>query len=270
MAEAHPTRELGEVRPLSVVIADEDGACRQKTRDLLAAKPNVHVVAECTQTPEIDFALRRYHPDLLLLDPQIPGDSPFDLLAHMKAVPRPLLIFITAQDQYALKAFEARAFDYILKPFGRERLYSSIERATEDVARLHEPPLPSGPNSGPSSASGLEDRLIVKSAGRTVFLEYAEIDWIEAAANYLNVHAGDSVYRLRATIGEVEKQVALHNFSRIHRSAIVNIKKIKEVQSCNSGEYMVRLKGGKELACSRGFNSSIRRLLNGGNQPGVR
>jgi two-component system LytT family response regulator len=268
MAAAHPIRPaVWKDHPLSVVIADDDRECLQKTKDLLAAEPNVHVVAECAHTGDIDFALRAYQPDLVLLDPQIPGGSPLELFARMRARLLPLLIFITAQDQYALKAFEARAFDFILKPFGRERFRSSIERARADVARLKDGYSKVQVHPVGRPAPSLVDRLIVKSAGRVVFLEYDEVDWIEAAANYVNVHAGNQVYRLRAPIGEVERQVARHSFSRIHRSVIVNVKKIKEVQPCNSGEYMVRLRGGKELACSRGYSASIRALVNGGFEP---
>jgi two-component system LytT family response regulator len=249
-------------RLLRVVIADDDPLCQQKTRAMLAAERNINVVAECTRAAEILGALRAHHPDLLLLDPQMPGANAFDVLAPLPPESLPLLIFTSAQDQYALQAFETGAFDYILKPFNQERFHNAIERARADVARGREDSLTLRQiNLIRHLKSIPEERLMVKSGGRVIFLEYDEVDWIEAAANYVTIHAGQQVYRLREPIGQIEKRVLPHYFSRIHRSVIVSIAKIKEVYPCNSGEYMVRLKTGKELACSRSYNSAIRALL---------
>ena len=265
LSRGSPMRQaVSHDQALTVVIADEDHVCRQRTKSFLAIEPDVYIVAECTQTPEILEALQMHRPDLLVMDPQIPGGSPFDLLAHLPAHLVPLVICVTAQDQYALKAFETRAFDYILKPFDQERLCTAIERVRADIARLCVDPVQSHqPDRMGQLRVMREERFIVKAAGCVVFLDYDEVDWIEAAANYTSIHAGNQVYRLRAPIGQVEKRIAHHNFSRIHRSVIVNLTKIKEVHPCNSGEYMVRVKDGKELACSRGYNASIRMLVGG-------
>jgi two-component system LytT family response regulator len=251
-------------RLLRVVIADDDGLCRQRTKSLLATERYIDIVAECTRAQEITDTLQVHQPDLLLLDPQIPGGNPFDLLAPLAPESLPLLILTTAQDQYALKAFESRAFDYILKPFNPERFHGAIARARADVARFRKDSLTSRQINLIRQVKSIpEERLIVKSGGRIAFLEFDEVDWIEAAANYVAIHAGSQVYRLREPIGQIEKRVTPHNFARIHRSVIVSVTKIKEVYPCNSGEYMVRLKTGKELACSRGYNSAIRTLLRG-------
>jgi len=256
-------------RLLRVVIADDDSLCQQRIKSMLANERNVNIVAECTQAHEIVDALRAHQPDLLLLDPEIRGGSPLTLLAPLPPESLPLLIFTTAQDQYALKAFETGAFDYILKPFNQERFHRAIARARIEVARSQEDLLSARQINLIRQVRSIPDeRLVVKSGGRVLFLEYSEIDWIEAAANYVAIHAGNQVYRLREPIGQIEKRVSRHNFSRIHRSVIVSIAKIKEVYPCNSGEYMVRLKSGKELACSRSYNSAIRALFQGVSGPG--
>jgi two-component system, LytTR family, response regulator len=254
-------------RVLRVAIADDDSLCRQKTKSFLAKERDVNIVAECAEVQELIDALREHRPDVLLLDPQIPGKNPFDLLASLAPELLPLVIFTTSQDQYALKAFESKAFDYIMKPFNQERFHGAMERARADVGRFEEDFLTLRQlNLIRQVRSIPEGRLVVKSEGRIVFLEFDEVDWIEAAANYVIIHVGTQVYRLREPIGEIERTVASHNFSRIHRSIIVSLGKIKEVYPCNSGEYMVRLRNGKELACSRSYNAAIRALLRGGTE----
>ena len=251
-------------RLLRVIVADDDSLCRQRTISLLVVEHCV-VVAECTQAAEISDAIRSHRPDALLLDPQISGGNPFDQLRPLSPESLPLLIFITAQDQYAVKAFETGAFDYILKPFHKERFHRAIERARADLAGFQEDSLtPRQINLIRHLRSEPEERLIVKSQGRILFLEFADIYWIQAAANYVYIHTENQTYRLREPIGQIEQRVASRNFSRIHRSVIVNVTKIVGVYPCNSGEYMVQLKSGKELACSRGYNAAIRELLEAG------
>jgi len=251
-------------RPLRVVIADPDKMCRQKVKSLLAAEPNVQVVAECTRTQEIHEALRLHKPDLLLLEPRMPGGNPFDILIPLSPESLPSLIFITAQDQYAVKAFESEACDYIMKPFDQARFRRALRRARVDAEQFRGDTLTLRQSNLIREVSSVpEERLIVKTEGRIVFLELNTIEWIEAAANYVAIHVGSDVYRLRQPISRIEKRVASHGYSRIHRSVIVNLRKIKEVFACNSGEYMVRLKNGKDLPCSRNYNSAIHMLVYG-------
>ncbi len=260
--ESNPMRVFKDRRPLRLVVADDDTQCRQRMRGLLTAEPDVHIVAECTRWEEVLDALRAHRPDLLLFDPHTAGTNPFDMIAPLPPGSLPLVIFITAQDQYALKAFEARAFDYLLKPFNPERFHRVIERARIDVARVREEDSLTWRRTNlVAPVRSIPGRLIVKSRGSAIFLEFDEIDWIEAAANYVSIHTGSQVYRLREPIGHIEKRIPHHYFLRIHRSIIVNVAKIKEVYPCNSGEYMVRLKSGKELPCSRLYSSAIRTLL---------
>jgi len=235
--------------PMRVAIADNDNQCRYRTRSLLADEGGVEIVAECMHALEIPDALHVHQPDLLLVEPQIPG-SPLEFVTSLRSRSLPLVIFTSALDQYALKAFDARVFDYILKPFNPERFHGAIERARVNVSRCRQ------------DCSGAR-QLIVKCGGGAIFIDFDEIDWIEAAANYVLIHAGMQVYRLREAIGHIEKRICHRNFARIHRSIIVNVAKLREVRPCNSCEYMVRLKNGKELACSRHYNLAIRRLLRG-------
>jgi two-component system, LytTR family, response regulator len=161
-----------------------------------------------------------------------------------------------------MKAFETKAFDFILKPLDQKRFHEAIERARTDVGRMREDALTQRQTDLIRQVRSIpEEHLIVKLAGRILFLEVSEIDWIEADANYVVIHAGGQTYRMREPIGQIDKRLAEYNFSRIHRSVIVNVTRIKEVEPCNSGEYMVRLKSGKELPCSRNYNSAIRTLI---------
>ena len=247
---------------LRVLIADQDKLCRNRVRALLAAESNVEVVAECTQAAEIVAALREHTPHLLLIEPRIPDGNVFDLLGALPPESLPLLIFITSQDQYALKAFETSAFDFIVKPFDQTRFHLAIERARVDVARAQESMLTRRQMDLIRQVKAVaEERFIVKLRGRVVFLDAAAVDWIEADANYVVIHAQSEVYRMREPIGQIEKRVASYNLTRIHRSVIVNMAKVKEIESCNSGEYIVRLRNGKGLPCSRNYNSAIRNLL---------
>jgi two-component system LytT family response regulator len=254
---------------LRVLVADKDKLCRTRVRALLADKSNVEIVAECTQAREVLDALREHRPDLLLFDPRMPDGNAFELLAALPPESLPLLIFITAQDQYALKAFETKAFDFIMKPFDQKRFNLAIERARADLARTREGMLTKRQMDLIRQVRDVpEERLIVKVASRIVFLDLVAVDWIEADANYVVIHAKSNAYRMREPIGQMEKRVANYNFARIHRSVIVNMTRIKEVEPCNSGEYLVRLKNGKELPCSRNYNSAIRNLLHKGRSQG--
>jgi|ERR1700738_328513 len=250
---------------LRVLIADKDKLCRKRVRALLADKSNVEVVAECAQAHEVVDALHEHIPDLLLFDPRMPGGNAFELLAALPPESLPLLIFITAQDQYALKAFETKAFDFIMKPFDQTRFNLAIERARADLARTREGMLTKRQMDLIRQVRDVpEERFIVKVASRVVFLDLVTVDWIEADANYVVIHAKGDAYRMREPIGQMEKRVAKYNFARIHRSVIVNMTRIKEVEPCNSGEYLVRLKNGKELPCSRNYNWAVRNLLHKG------
>src|SRR6266567_3863305 len=246
------------------IIADDEPLAREKLRILLASETGIRVVAECRDGRQTQAALRDYRPDLLLIDINMPVVDGFQV---MKSIPRdqmPIVIFTTAYDQYAIRAFEERAFDYLLKPFDQQRLHHAIQRTRAELLRVHH---------GEFARQMLDlfarrgtipqpNKLIIKAGGRVVFLDADEVDWIEAASNYVKVHADKESYLVRESIGAFSGRLDLAQFVRIHRSAIANISKIKELHPCNTGEYILVLKNGKQLSCSRGYRTGLQQLMN--------
>lgn len=269
MTSTHSSRDrlssTGFLGPtIRAVIADDELLARQKLNILLSAESGIEVLAECRNAGETLAALRAYRPDLLLLDVQMPDTDGFDVLKQIPAEEMPLVVFTTAYDQYAIKAFEAHALDYLLKPFDQERLHRALERVRNELLRPHDPEtakrlLALLQDVKPKSLA--EQRLIIRAGGKVVFLEVNEIDWIEAAANYVRVHVGTESYLLRGNIGRVAEMLDPTQFARIHRSTIVNIREIRELQPCNSGEFIVVLRNGKELPGSRGCRGALQDLI---------
>jgi two-component system, LytTR family, response regulator len=255
------------VPTIRTIIADDEALARQKLRILLATEPGIHIVAECKNGQETAGALRTHKPDLLLLDVQMPDADGFEVLKTIAPQDMPTVIFTTAYDHYAIKAFEAHALDYLLKPFDQERLHNAIERARTEFLKTGDPEFTKRllallAETKPESAA--ERRLVIRAGGRVVFLETDEIEWIEAAANYVRLHAGKQSYLLRGSVGRIAERLDPTQFVRIHRSTIVNVGNIKELQPCNSGEFMVILRSGKELSCSRGYRSGLQNLIERG------
>jgi len=254
---------------LRVVIADDERLARQKIRILLESEPNITVVAECQDGRQTVSAINCLRPDLLLLDIQMPDLDGFQVLSEIPAEEMPLVIFTSAYDQYAIRAFDAHALDYLLKPFDQERLHQAIERARQDLLksgdrevthRLME--LLAHLRAGAAApAPEPQHRIVIKAKGRVIFLDLDEIDWVEAAANYVRLNVGKEFYLLRETISRTSERLNPNEFIRIHRSTIVNVRKIKQLIPVNSGEYIVVLKNGKELSCSRGYRSLLQRVI---------
>jgi len=248
---------------LRVVVADDESLARQKLRILLSEETGINIVAECSNGAETIRALRDYRPDLLLLDVQMPDMDGFEVLGSIATEDLPLVIFTTAYDQYALKAFEAHALDYLLKPFDHDRLHGALERARTAMLNAGDPTLTKRLlaflSGSPEPQS--DQRLVIRAGGRVVFLDAAEIEWIEAAGNYVRLHAGKDSYVLRGSIGRIAERLDAGQFVRIHRSTLVNVNSIRELQPCNSGEFMVILRNGKELSCSRGYRSGLQSLI---------
>jgi two-component system LytT family response regulator len=250
---------------MRVIIADDESLARKKLRLMLECESDVYVVAECQDGAETIRALQTHKPELLLLDIRMPDLDGFEVLNQLSPADLPMVIFTTAYDRHAVRAFEAHALDYLLKPFDRDRLHQAVSRARTELLRTSDPEatqrilryLSEEARKEPSSAR----RLIIKTGGRVVFLSFDEIDWVEAAANYVRIYVGKQAYLLRRGIGDIAERLDRLQFIRIHRSAIVNVHKIKELQPVNSGEYIVVLKDGKELPCSRGYRSGLQQLI---------
>lgn len=255
-------------RPIRAIIADDERLARTKLRVLLDSEPKVQIVAECDNGRQTVSAIRAHLPDLLLLDIQMPDLDGFQVLGELAPGEMPVVVFTSAYDQYALRAFEAHALDYLLKPFDQERLHHAIERVRTELHKsgdreithrildlLHRV------RTETRSESEADDRLVIRAKGRVIFLNLEEIDWVEAAANYVRLNVGKESYLFRESIGRISDRLNPSHFIRIHRSTIVNVRKIKELIPVNSGEYVVVLKSGKELSCSRGHRAALQRVI---------
>jgi two-component system, LytTR family, response regulator len=249
---------------IRTIISDDEPLAREKLRILLASEAGVRIVAECRDGRQTINALQTYKPDLLLLDIQMPGADGFQVLSTIPADDMPFVVFTTAYDQYAIRAFEMHAVDYLLKPFDHERLHKAIERTRTELLKTTDREMRRrilDLLAGARAESRGAKRLVIKAAGRIVFLDLEEIDWVEAAANYVKLHVGKESYLLREAIGHISERLDPDRFVRVHRSTIVNIRRIKELQLCNSGEYILVLKDGKELSCSRGYRTGLHHLI---------
>jgi two-component system, LytTR family, response regulator len=250
------------------VIADDEPLARRKLRILLDSEAEVQVVAECQNGGQTVSAIRTCRPDLLLLDIQMPDLDGFQVLSEISREEMPVVIFTSAYDQYAIRAFEAHALDYLLKPFDQGRLHQAIERARFELRQSKDRQIThrildllSQMKSDKQPVPESEGRLVIRTKGRIVFLNLEEIDWVEAAANYVRLNIGKESYLFRETISRTSERLNPNHFIRIHRSVIVNVRKIKELIPVNSGEYIVVLKSGKELSCSRGYRANVQYLI---------
>lgn len=250
------------------VIADDEPLARTKLRLLLDSEAQIKVVAECHNGAQTLAAIRTCRPDLLLLDIQMPDLDGFQVLSEISPKEMPVVIFTSAYDQYAIRAFEAHALDYLLKPFDQSRLHQSIERARLEMRKSRDREIThrildllSHVRSETQAVPEFDARLVIKTKGRIVFLNVDEIDWVEAAANDVRLNAGKESYLFRETISGTSERLNPSQFIRIHRSMIVNVRKIKELIPVNSGEYVVVLKSGKELSCSRGYRANVQHLI---------
>jgi two-component system LytT family response regulator len=249
---------------IRVLIVDDEPLARGVLREMLQSDPDVTIVGECVNGKEAVHAIREFAPELVFLDIQMPEMGGFEVLDALGEGQTPHLVFVTAYDQYAVRAFEVHALDYILKPFDRERFQTSWQRAKAQLLRER--------NGGVEQKilSLLEDlkagtkyleRLVIKSSGRIYFLETNEIDWIQAEGNYVSVHTGKKAHLLRETISSLEKQLDPKKFLRIHRSAIVRIDSIKELQPWFHGEYHIILHDGTQLTLSRNYRDRLQEAL---------
>jgi two-component system LytT family response regulator len=250
---------------IRTIIADDEHLAREKLRLLLREESGVEVVAECENGEQTVEALHSHKPDLLLIDIRMPDMDGFDVLDRIPAHELPIVVFTTAYDQFAIRAFDAQALDYLLKPFEQERLHNTVERTKAEFLKSRHHHLTTQiltlltKKTEPRVQSA--DRMVIRAGGKIVFLDVKEIDWVEAAANYVKVNVGKDQYLLRGGIGSIAERLDPERFVRIHRSAIVNIHKIRELQPCESGEYIAVLKNGKELSCSRGYRTQLQRLI---------
>ncbi len=245
---------------IKAVIVDDEPLARERLATLLKSESDVEVVAECQDGHEAVATIERLHPDLVFLDVQMPEVSGFDVIEAVGTDRMPLVIFVTAYDQHALRAFDVRALDYLLKPFDRARFAESLARARRrlendegrDIGRRLLAAVTDLRETARAS-----DRFVVKSGGRVFFLRQDEIDWIEAAGNYARLHVGPDTHLVRETMQAIEARLDHAKFVRIHRSTILRLECMRELQPWFNGEYVVILRDNTRLRLSRGYREKL-------------
>lgn len=230
---------------LRALIVDDEPLARRRLKTLLNDEPGISVAGECGDGASAVAAVRTLTPDVMFLDVQMPGMDGFDVIEAIGPVRCPAIVFVTAYDKYALKAFDVHAVDYLLKPFDRTRL----RRALAHV-------IPGRPL----------ERLVVKSRGRVSFVRVEEIDWIEAAGHYLTLHVGRDAHLIRGTMADLEARLDRRRFVRVRRSAIVNVERIKELLPASHGECEVVLRSGVRVPSGRAYAPRVRALVRGSDQ----
>jgi two-component system LytT family response regulator len=245
------------------IIVDDEPLARERLRTLLSSDPEIEIVQECTNGQEAIESVARLTPDLLFLDVQMPEVDGFAVLEAIGVEAVPAVIFVTAYDQYALKAFDVHAIDYLLKPFDRERFERALARAKHHLSREKSGELEQRLAAFMRELQGARyaDRLVIKGSGRVFFLRVEEIDWVEAEGNYLRLHAGTESHLIRETMHSLESRLDPGRFMRIHRSHMVNVDRVKELKPWFRGEYIVTLRDGRELTLSRGYRDRLENFI---------
>jgi two-component system, LytTR family, response regulator len=239
---------------MRIIVVDDEPIAREGLRALLAGDPEMQVVAECGDGAAAIEAIRHHRPDLVFLDVQMPDVDGFDVLRALAGEPMPAIVFVTAYDKYAVRAFDVHAVDYLLKPFDDARFAEALARAkarrgeamTERIAKL----LDERPK-----------RVLVKDGGRVLFLKADEIDWIEAADYYVKLHVAGKVHMLRESMAALEARLDSATFFRVHRSAIVNLERVRELQPYSKRENVLVLRDGTKLRLTRSRRERLAALL---------
>ena len=252
---------------LRILIVDDEELARQRIRRLLAREEEVEVIGEACDGQHAVESIRSLEPDLVFLDVQMPEVDGFAVLERLRPDPPPAVVFVTAHDDYAVRAFEVHAVDYLRKPFDAIRFKEAFSRArrrlagaeVEERARKLDALLAQVEAQPPRS----RERLMVRSDGRLYFVRIDDIDWVEAAGNYVKLHVGRDTHLMRETMSGIEKMLDPSRFLRIHRSAIVNLDRVREMQPWFSGEYTVILRDGTQLRLSRVYRDRLETWMHG-------
>jgi len=231
--------------PIRVLVVDDESLARRNVTVLLRRDPDIGSIAECPSGLEAVAQIRKSRPDIVFLDVQMPECGGFDVLELLGSDLPPTLIFVTAYDEYALRAFETGALDYLLKPFDDARFARALSRAKERLAHYVPP------------RQRAAERLVVRNQGQVLFLRVAEIDWIEAAGYYACLHVGGDTHVLRRPLAELEQDLGEDRFVRIHRSTIVNLDRIRGLELQAGGEYEVVLRSKARLRLSRRYRKRL-------------
>jgi two-component system LytT family response regulator len=263
---------------LKTIIVDDENLARRGLSLRLAKMPEVEVVAECRNGHEALAAVAEFAPDLVFLDIQMPGMDGFAVVEQLQADTTPMIVFVTAFDEYAVDAFRIHAVDYVLKPIDEERLQEAVKRALthreqQDSTREKEKLLELVMGITGASANSLEqspggarqwpEKLSIKDGCDIQFIRVEEIQWIDAAGDYMCIHAGGQTHIMRITMKQLEAMLDPEQFLRVHRSTIVNANGITRAQTLNNGEYLLTLEGGNQIKVSRSYRDKVRHLIGG-------
>lgn len=268
------------MQKIRVLIVDDESLARDTVRMLLEDRSEIEIVGECEDGAEAVKSIRNLKPDLVFLDIQMPELNGFGVLEQLHDVPLPVIIFATAFDEYALRAFDVHAIDYLLKPFDDDRFETALKRAmdriksrkardvNEQIANLLSDLQSSDGKIKRSTAPKAEasdvplsDRIAVKHKGALLFVQTTEIDWIEAAGDYVMIHTGPKSYLLRETMHGISERLPATKFLRVHRSSIINADRIKEIHPHFNGAYVATLKNGKQIRISRRYWAKVEKFL---------
>jgi two-component system LytT family response regulator len=253
-----------ETKKIRALIVDDEPIAREGVRVQLLKDPMVEIAGECANGLEAVNAIQTLAPDVVFLDVQMPGIDGFEVLQAIGPDAMPAIVFLTAYDKYALQAFEVNAVDYLLKPFDTERFQRAFHRAKAQLQKQNVDAVNQQLQTLLDSIQGARkylERLVVKSSGRIFFLQVSEIDWIEAADNYVSLRTGRESHLIRQTLSGLETKLDPQNFVRFRHSAIVNVRRIKELHPLFKGEYEIVLQNGTKLTSSRRYRHNIALLL---------
>jgi two-component system LytT family response regulator len=246
---------------IRVLVVDDEALARKRIVDLLQQDSDVQIVGEVSNGAEALQLMQQEPPDLVFLDVQMPEGDGFELLEALGLENMPAVILVTAYDKYALKAFDIQAVDYLLKPFSENRFRQALQRAKEQISKNQQnvpgvKVLLQGTN-----GKKYPSRLVIKSSGKVLFIRTSEIDYVEAAGNYLSIAVGKESHLIRDTMQNFETRLDPEHFIRIHRSTVVNIDRVRELQPLFGGEYAVILRDGRQLTLSRTYRMRVQQLL---------
>jgi two-component system LytT family response regulator len=238
---------------IRTLIVDDEPLARLNLSSLLETEADFDVVGQCADAQSAVRSLAGLQPQLVFLDIQMPGMNGFDVLGAARPAAPPAVVFVTAHDQFAVKAFEVDALDYLLKPFRRERFQHVLARARQRLQAGAAAPL--------GAVQAEPERMLVKCGNRFVFIAFAELDFIRAAANYVTLHVGSTTHDVRETLGDIELRLPPGRFLRLHRSYIVNLAALQSLEPVGGGDYVARLRTGRELPVGPSYPAAIRRAL---------
>jgi two-component system LytT family response regulator len=256
---------------ITACIVDDEELARRGIRSRLASRDDVRIVAECSSGHDAVDAIAAYEPDLIFLDVQMPGLDGFGVIDEVGPERMPVVIFVTAYDEHALRAFDVHALDYLLKPIDEERLHEAIDRARRRIAQRRSSELSDRLTSlldavtagDIAEAKSGPDRFVIKTGGRITFVDADAINWVEAAGDYVRLHTDEKVHLLRETMSGMEDRLDPTCFLRIHRSTIINTERLRELRPYGNSEYIVVLDDGTELKLSRTYRDALDDFFDG-------